>query len=155
MLDLEPIKARVQAAIDGPWESVELISHESVPHGDWYTWVVIPKGKGLGKEDRIAEIVEEAQRIDGVLVFNTEQYRANADFIAQARQDIPNLIAEIEHLRAANTTLRALVEDAFDRDHAPGCAGGYADVYPCKCGFRQWKVDAAKALGMKRMVIKQ
>lgn len=75
MLDLEPIKAREQAATEGPWEKR-------------------PVGGGLD--------FDVSSTIRGDLVgdyrgqFNREE---DADFVAHARTDIPALIAEVERLR--------------------------------------------------------
>lgn len=55
---------------------------------------------------------------------------------------MPTLIEEVE-------LLRALVEDAFDRDHAAGCSGGHGEEYDCKCELRDWLPRARKALGME------
>lgn len=77
-LDLAPIKAREQAAAKGPWQA------ENAQDGieDGCAWGVVSCDELVIMHDFVAPF--------------------NAEFIAHARQDIPALIAEIEHLRAAH-----------------------------------------------------
>jgi hypothetical protein len=70
-----------------------------------------------------------------------------------AQQDVPALIAEVLHLRAANAMLRELVAQAnqfsgskhFGIEHAIECAEAM-DGDECDCGFTDWRARADKAL---------
>lgn len=77
MLDLDAIQARADAALPGPWEA-----HQSptVPH----IWSI----------DRISEDDDD----DGDEI--AEAREADAEFIANSREDIPALLAEVRVLRA-------------------------------------------------------
>lgn len=82
-LDLEAIKARVNACPDGPWEIIEIDSGMKV----------------VGPEQ---DILEDGQLFgEEVLVF-----------LAHARADIPALVAEIDRLRARLTITDDMVERA-------------------------------------------
>jgi hypothetical protein len=86
--DLVEIEKRVSSASPGPWKAyVEGRDHDS---GD--TFIMIGEG---------------AQRQDDMYVFQShagptriETSDADLDFIAEARQDIPRLLAEIRKLKA-------------------------------------------------------
>lgn len=74
-LDLEPIRARLEAAAPGPWEVAKVWG------GDWffdgpYIWDNGPDNTGEPATDK-----------------------ANAVFIANAPTDIAALLAEVERLR--------------------------------------------------------
>lgn len=92
-MDLEAIRARAAAATGGPW----------VPyfnsHGDPY--VTLP---GLYLTRRIAD----------VSVSPDDYGKANAEFIAHAREDVPDLLAEVarltEELDAAHANNRIYYE---------------------------------------------
>lgn len=86
-LDIEQIKARVDRATPGPW------SHFQTMSGQYYI--------GEANDDD-APIASMHQGFD-------EQDR-NAAFIAHARTDIPNLIAEVERLQAELEDLRAMLD---------------------------------------------
>ena len=78
MIDLKAIKAREEAATEGPWQSL-LRSVKSV------------------REDRRREaIIASSGLSDG----HRKEAEANMEFIAHARTDVPALIAEVERLRA-------------------------------------------------------
>lgn len=83
MLDLGPIKAREKAATAGPWfgykEKTECVACD-IPTGCEYT-------------------VSARNHVDICFLY-ADKTGADAVFVAQARTDIPNLIAEVERLRA-------------------------------------------------------
>ena len=80
-LDLEAIKARCEAATAGPWQAY------FTTHGDPY-------------------VAEEGRPKFGMVVSTSpDDYgRANCQFIAHARTDIPALIAEIERLLSGDAS---------------------------------------------------
>ena len=72
--DIAQIKARAQAATAGPWTSY-------IESRDMYSG---------------SDFIQTARED----IYLTGATTADYDFIAHARQDIPNLIAEIERLKA-------------------------------------------------------
>lgn len=86
MLDLEPIKAREQAASDGPWTVKEYDDDDDSMLPKW-VYVASPRGYNVGTSH-------------GVNVMD-EPLIHDAEFIAHARVDVPALIAEVEQWRAA------------------------------------------------------
>lgn len=94
-LDLDAIEARVSAATGGPWS-------------------VYDRGVGymIALDDSVGDrVLPEGGRTD-------IGYRADAEFIAHSRTDVPALIARVRELEAKNTTLgvqRVRTADALDR----------------------------------------
>lgn len=94
MIDLNAIKARLAAATDGPWylQPNDLI-------GGWCVRTVdTPPSEGPGE---VADFIREE----------------DAALIAHARADLPALVAEVEHLRATVSALRASVPPSRPRDY--------------------------------------
>lgn len=85
-IDLDAIRERVAAATDGPWE------HE-------------PYGEQNQNGDCSGGYVLDG---DGEYVV-TDVTNYNGAFIAHARQDVLDLLAEVDRLRAALTDARATV----------------------------------------------
>jgi hypothetical protein len=84
--DLETIKNRCKATTIAPWiASIEGRDHESGSH---FIMTGIPKGENIWQEKRGEDL-----EIIGATI-------ADLDFIANARQDIPALIEEIERLKS-------------------------------------------------------
>jgi len=92
--ELQAIQARADAATPGPWGYMFLGGEYHVCPESTLTAV----GSGL----RLAHVLENFDR-------RTEGYdpaaEPNAEFIANARSDIPALLAEVRRLRAANGEL--------------------------------------------------
>jgi hypothetical protein len=93
-LDLDAIQTRADAATEGPWMSA---TH-------------------TGRKDGIALVGRTADRGTGnaVAVFaapDVMQRKADADFTAAARIDVPALLAEVRHLRAQRDAVLALCDD--------------------------------------------
>jgi hypothetical protein len=88
-MDLEGIKKREQEATPGPWEFEN--GSELFNRGKPYN---------LQRREFVYEVEVHPQVLMKALVL-WEPSRANADFIAHARTDIPVLVAEVERLRAA------------------------------------------------------
>jgi hypothetical protein len=113
-LDLDAIRARAEAATEGPWHRVGKSIQADVPLSDdgpsttkWNTTVVCSVGAwGSGRPTG-----------------------EDAEFIAHARTDVPALLAEVERLQC-------LVRDLSDSypcwfDHHGGCqAHGYLSLGP-------------------------
>ncbi len=84
MIDLIAIEARAQAATQGPWEVesrgmvVDIIAPREISKRPWIASI---------PTNRDGSIDPEANE--------------KADFIAHARQDVPDLIAEVQRLREA------------------------------------------------------
>lgn len=83
-LNLDAIEARANAATPGPWEPYFTVHGH--PH-----------------------VVRAGQSIWGVIVsISPDDYgRADCEFLAAARSDVPALVAEVRRLRAENRNLRS------------------------------------------------
>lgn len=92
-LDLEPIKARIKAAMPGAWEA----RHES---HNLYAYVVAPGANVVARD-----------------VHN----RANANLIAAAPSDLSSSVQEIERLRAENVELQSRLA-TIEAETVEGCA---------------------------------
>jgi len=97
--DLEAIRSRLKTASDGPW-SVRRIpnSYESAA-GDRHTH---PCVRGFRVPRRLYNLA-------------WQQCEHDAEFMAQARQDVPNLLAEVEHLRATLDEVQNAVQELTKR----------------------------------------
>lgn len=87
MLDLETIKARVAAATPGPW----IVGGQ----GPGECYPARPVAGGRVSREWPEPIFHPGVEGDGGGRWE------NAEFCAHAREDIPALIAEVEHLRGA------------------------------------------------------
>lgn len=96
-LDLKPIKERVEAATPGPW----------VREWAFSTHFVVPAAA-----ERVA---------DGNVARLKPHQRADAEFIAGARQDVPALIAEVDRLRANEAKLLAAKGTSWADGYETGC----------------------------------
>lgn len=101
MIDVKAILARADAATKGPW-AIEQKRHDPTE----YEIVVGDDRVGIG----------EAWGDDGDP--NCWPARANATFIAAAREDVPALVAEVERLRALIT--RVVTYAREDKAQTPG-----------------------------------
>lgn len=88
--DLDAIRARTNAATEGPWRT------GSHPDLDFDEYVHAPDGRGLARFFRRT---------------------ADVTFTAHARTDIPNLLAEVDRLRGANTYLTIRNEEVTEDLH--------------------------------------
>lgn len=95
---LNEITARHEAATPGPWK-----------HDDGDTWgdysIYAPNREFLANIGGPIQVIE--------IVSDTD--KANAEFIAHARQDIPNLVTEVKRLAAERDTWKNDVEGLEDR----------------------------------------
>lgn len=94
---LAVIKARAEAATPGPWERNHLAGR---PEREVFAGNDLIGDFGVGgwEDDKGADRVE-----------------SNANFIANARQDIPELIAEVERLREHIASLEHAYKDSRER----------------------------------------
>lgn len=86
---LAEIKARVEAATPGMWKVNIDIRDAHVTMGVENSYIDAPK-----------------KRLAYVWDTDTREGKANAAFIAHARQDVPALVAEVERLQDENNQLR-------------------------------------------------
>jgi hypothetical protein len=97
---LEAIRTRMKNASDGPW-SVRRIPNTFASHaGDRYTH---PCVRGFRVPRRIYDLA-------------WQQVEADAEFIAHARNDIPVLLEEIEHLRSTLLECQTALAELLQRD---------------------------------------
>lgn len=87
------IRGREKAATQGPWWA-----HKSFE---------VIYGQNSGCDSLIVCALES----ENFMYSKELDMRANATFIAHAREDIPALLDEVERLRAENEKMRAQVED--------------------------------------------
>lgn len=98
-LELQALRARLRAASSGPW-SVQRIPNSFDSHaGDRFTH---PCVRGFRVPRRLYNLA-------------WQQVEADAEFMAHARQDIPTLLEEVEHLKATIEECRVAVTDMRQR----------------------------------------
>lgn len=114
MLDLEPIKRREQHADKGPW-----YAHNPDDSYSMNIYCVTASEMEPDDEDDLEAAICVTLLQTGAKVGNRDlNWHTNAEFIANARQDIPALIAEVEQLRECNMelqTLHALLEMQIEK----------------------------------------
>ena len=88
-VDLEALKAREKAASPGPWEGAD---GQITAHSD----------KSCVKQKGAFDWVLSMQ------ISNCPNWKADEEFIAHSRQDIPALITEVEALRGLERAARGL-----------------------------------------------
>jgi len=91
LLDLEPIKRRVEAATIGPWCWVFAGEKSNV--------TCIGIGVDVDGNSLTGQVGERDDVVDVVFYLGDSDGYADSEFIAHARTDIPLLIAEVERLR--------------------------------------------------------
>ncbi len=146
--ELAAMRKRCEAATDGPWAwlsygekcyayAVVTATQDERHHYEQVGGLLVSDGSSefgmtdeRGREVMVDENICESERQEG---------RANCQFIAHARTDLPRLIAEVERLRTALETIR--------RDHGQVCdefeiCGHRA----CNSSYAAWAIaDAALA----------
>lgn len=93
-IDTAKIRARAEAATEGPWFTEELDRMYVGNRADGRSsglWALV-----YGTADYLAELNREAR----------DRKRADAEFIAAARSDVPALCDEVDRLRAENEQVR-------------------------------------------------
>lgn len=89
---LKEIEARASAAVAGPWK----------PALD----PVRPPDRGLAVDTPDGFVLVRTRFLTGP---NADGIRADAEFIAHAREDVPALVAEVRRLRESEERLRAML----------------------------------------------
>lgn len=127
-MQIEEIRLRRDAVPDEPWIAVRMTSHKSRRHGSSY-YKVVEKANDLGQ------------------ICHYVPARAIADFIAHAKEDISNLLSEVEITKAelamttdafntANSLLQRWKERAMElgtaaiKSRALEWHGDVAEIYP-------------------------
>lgn len=131
---LDAIRARCEKATAGPWgvtvygsgqANVDMPRGRSFHFGTVYGAAGIATG-GAGKPIHGVS----GSDLDGLTEAEYDRQRyADADFIAEARTDVPDLLAEVD-------ALRAMLKEARSKyDEAASVAGGYYndDQVGCLC----------------------
>lgn len=101
--ELDAIEARANAATPGPWGA----------HGCGSTHDLV-----LGDGEKYLQIAHTRSVGGCGMIWNEAQITANAAFIAEARQDIPALVAEVRRQSAEVFRLRGAITDMLI--HAEG-----------------------------------
>jgi hypothetical protein len=102
---LNEIKARAEAATPGEWQYIACES------ADWL----------LGNMRPIETLEELSTQVDLLNPYSDHEFsEEDLAFIAHARQDVPDLVAEVERLRAALEEIRDLARTGSIPD-AMGC----------------------------------
>jgi hypothetical protein len=129
-IDLAAIKARADAATEGPWEfgtaphpdsnetKAEYVANASCGDGPlWVAWA--PNLTDDGYAYLVTGITGDGPTSE-----------ANATFIAHAREDVPKLVAEVKQLRAELTEVHAVavefLPDAIGLNTLPEIMAGIA-----------------------------
>lgn len=99
-IDLDAIRARVDAATPGPWRVVQEHGRDIADEGYSRIWIQAE----AGEQHDIADLIDDDSANGSPLADE------NAEFIAHARQDITDLLAEVDQLRAE--LARAAVDEA-------------------------------------------
>ena len=100
--ELEAIRARLSGASDGPWSVRRIPNSYDSQAGDRFTH---PCVRGFRVPRRLYDLA-------------WQQVEADAEFMANARQDVPNLLAEVEHLRSTLKECRGAIDDLMQRGEA-------------------------------------
>jgi len=100
--ELQAIKARVEAATPGPWA----MSRDEMSAGfGQHRYVVVGTTTADGKK-----LVDWRLLVEGMRGADAVH---DAEFIAQARTDVPALLAEVERLQAERNEIEALLPAIF------------------------------------------
>ena len=114
--ELEAIRQRAEQATPGPWfwdtnrrhRSIMLKAHQNggTCIMDFTRWGMHSAQPRINdNSDLFGGILRTMEEYD-----KSELANPNADFIAHARQDIPDLLAEVKRLNEVNARLRAEIE---------------------------------------------
>ena len=97
--ELRAIRARLEKASDGPWFVRRIPNSYDSQAGDRHTH---PCVRGFRVPRRLYNLA-------------WQQCEADAEFMAEARQDVPTLLTEVEHLRGMLRECHAALEELAQR----------------------------------------
>ena len=97
--ELKAIRQRLENASDGPWSVRRIPNSYESQAGDRHTH---PCVRGFRVPRRLYNLA-------------WQQCEADAEFMAQARQDVPALLGEVEHLRAVVEECHAALAELAER----------------------------------------
>lgn len=121
---LDAVQRRVGNTTEGPW------SHWS----GWHQWDNCIKGDSDEGMYTVAEVISEA---------------GNARFIANAREDVPALLAEVERLRARPVVDDDMVERAaramYEKNGVPGAVFWDNESAAIRRTYRRMAISALDA----------
>jgi hypothetical protein len=101
-LELQDIRTRVRAASAGPWSVQRIPNSFDSQAGDKFTH---PCVRGFRVPRRLYNLA-------------WQQVEADAEFISCARQDVPTLIDEIDHMRSVVEETRVALAELIERQDA-------------------------------------
>jgi hypothetical protein len=101
-LELQGIRARVRAASAGPWSVQRIPNSFDSQAGDKFTH---PCVRGFRVPRRLYNLA-------------WQQVEADAEFISCARQDLPTLLEEVDHLRSVIEETRVALGELMERKDA-------------------------------------
>lgn len=108
--ELQEIRDRVDAAIEGPWQRHSYASSAGLDTTRVNMWPPCYSAK-----------CEGGPRI------NEHQVELNAEFIAHSRTDVPNLLNEVERLKKTLTSFVEVMDKERAREIQTSCEHHYAD----------------------------
>ena len=97
--ELQAIRDRVKGASDGPWAVRRIPNSYESQAGDRFTH---PCVRGFRVPRRLYNLAWEQCEVD-------------AEFMASARQDVPSLIGEVEHLQSILQDCHAAIGELLER----------------------------------------
>lgn len=121
-LDLAAIQARAEAASPGPWErAVAPAEGSPETHAEYLAGTLLGEGEPLHVLTCAPPRPEYTYGVPAV-TGDGPTSRANAEFIAAARDDVPALVAALVEARARQAQALSLlrVAEAADRDIVSG-----------------------------------
>jgi hypothetical protein len=110
-LDIEAIRKRVAAATEGPWQWWNLEGADQGWSDNGPNLETVARGPIY--DDGSQGAAKTVLGAWGHDAWGTTIEPADAEFIAHARTDVRDLLAEVERLRADNTGMHAVLRDAF------------------------------------------
>lgn len=124
-LDLDAIRQRAEAATKGPWRPAVALNHGI---DKWRIPIQCdaPIGEGETAIDTLAVVEYQT----GGFQYPHADARADAEFIAAAREDVPALLAKVERQRALIDNARTAYADLVCREAERSGHGrdGHLDV---------------------------
>jgi len=149
-LDLSGIRARVDAAAEGPWQwNLERVDQRWDDTGPTLETVARGPVYGDGSQGAAKVVVSGWGHHDA---WGTNVEPADAAFIAHAREDVPALLAEVERLRAVAVDVEARVREQIAVE-IEGSVEGHKDFIAEISGVpRRADRDSMVTSGMRRAV---